>query len=465
MKTILLVFLVQANSAFAVHPASPGEEHQIEQYLQDARRHAAVMEQWRDLEKIKAGRIPPPGFEAELDRRLENDPGPAMDMIRAARDERDKAMTRAIELSLTSTGLVAADAQGNPVMPERPVVDRTLSQAVIDKKDGVTWSDGTTYVWPKLDKALTPAALGRLLHHELKHFMLLTDPGKFAMGTGAMEEAVLKEDLKQLGNFGFNANQLPVVSVDLNRSLRKAQLDKIYDDTIRQNERLRRGFSDFIRGNPRTDSPNIESSIPGVFATYKDLQAIRQHAASITEQVRREDQERRQREENNLRVREVAERRAIEEESPRSAYSPPLAQAQIPPAVAYAAQPAIAVQPFDPWQALNKLAQRGCADPWSVPQWEIDADWTRLRGLAYDPGVADHRGLSDCQRNLFLRLLNMAANGSPERLTRDVFAQTAQAARPQEPPPIYDDPGTAREPGVPAVPTCRFHPWCRDWNP
>ena len=147
---------------------------------------------------------------------------------------------------------------------------------------------------------------------------------------------------------------------------------------------------------------------------------------------------------------------------PMPSPAPPHALTATPPAVAFPAplQPPPVVEAFNPWKTLNDLARRGCADPGSVTQWELDDRWRGLVSIPYNPQAADSMGLSGCQRDLFLRLMRMAADGNPPRLAADIFAQAASAARSPASIPDFEEPSNG-----PAILTCRFHPWCREWRP
>lgn len=129
--------------------------------------------------------------------------------------------------------------------------------------------------------------------------------------------------------------------------------------------------------------------------------------------------------------------------------------------------PAPAQAAFIPLEAFNRLAAKGCTDPWAFSQPELDWHWQRLFGLPFDVTAGPKLGLEGCQYSLFMRLMQMASEKNPEKLTREVFAQAATAARapaysqPFEEP---DEPRTGSRPAAPAVPTCRYHAWCRKWG-
>lgn len=127
------------------------------------------------------------------------------------------------------------------------------------------------------------------------------------------------------------------------------------------------------------------------------------------------------------------------------------------------AVPAQTVRPVEAWTlstALNSLAARGCSDPWSFSQPDLDWRWSGLLGIAYDGGMAARLGLQGCQERLFSVLMEMASQRNPERLTQEIFARTAESAR--NPSPVQTTDEFPDIPGVqsPVIPTCRFHKWC-----
>lgn len=141
------------------------------------------------------------------------------------------------------------------------------------------------------------------------------------------------------------------------------------------------------------------------------------------------------------------------------------------------AQPAVPAGPiapappvqaaFIPLAALNRMAARGCADPWALSQPELDWHWQRLLGTPFDVTAGTKLGLEGCQYSLFMRLMQMASEKNPEKLTREVFAQAATAARAPAYSQPFEEPYEPRpeaRPAAPAVPTCRYHSWCRKWG-
>ncbi|TPW20335.1 MAG: hypothetical protein FD126_1789 [Elusimicrobia bacterium] len=137
------------------------------------------------------------------------------------------------------------------------------------------------------------------------------------------------------------------------------------------------------------------------------------------------------------------------------------------PIPAVAAQLPRSAQAAEPWtteRALNLLASKGCADPWSFSQTDLDRNWAGLLGMAYDGGIPTRLGLQGCQERLFRSLMEMASQRLPATLTQEVFARTAEAAR--NPAPVYIPDDMPEVPGrqAPSVPTCRHHPWCQTWG-
>lgn len=114
--------------------------------------------------------------------------------------------------------------------------------------------------------------------------------------------------------------------------------------------------------------------------------------------------------------------------------------------------------------ALNLLASKGCADPWAHSQADLDRHWARLLGMTLDGGAAARLGLQGCQDRLFRSLMEMASRRLPDRLTQEVFARTAEAARNPAPVSTGDDMPDIPGEQAPTVPTCRHHPWCRTWG-
>lgn len=145
---------------------------------------------------------------------------------------------------------------------------------------------------------------------------------------------------------------------------------------------------------------------------------------------------------------------------------PPVPGVSVQPAI-----PAVPARPATPAQAalshealLNTMAAKGCSDPWAFTQPELDANWSRLAGMKFDAEVLSLLNLQGCQRELFLRLMQMAADRMPERLTAEIFAQAAAVARaPSSTESFYLEDESPRG-GAPVIPTCRYHPWCQKWG-
>lgn len=143
---------------------------------------------------------------------------------------------------------------------------------------------------------------------------------------------------------------------------------------------------------------------------------------------------------------------------------PAAAVVPVSPAPAVAATLPVPAQPaFSPSAALNLMAAKGCADPWAFSQSDLDWYWGRLSGTAFQSEAAGQWGLAGCQYSLFMRLMQMASERSPERLTREIFAQAAAAARGPAEVEMTDVPDDRPSRG-PVVPTCRHHPWCQKWG-
>lgn len=146
--------------------------------------------------------------------------------------------------------------------------------------------------------------------------------------------------------------------------------------------------------------------------------------------------------------------------------APPNPVVAVPPVM-----PAVPAVPATPSQAafsanlaLNQLAAKGCEDPWGFPQSDLDWYWARLSGTSFDGGAADRLGLQGCQYALYMRLMQMASERNPERLTREIFAQAAASARAPADSGMSDALNDPVRGGAPAVPTCRHHPWCQRWG-
>lgn len=140
---------------------------------------------------------------------------------------------------------------------------------------------------------------------------------------------------------------------------------------------------------------------------------------------------------------------------PPSIYRPPP-----PPVIANPARPAVPAQAWSAKSALNAMAAKGCADPWSISQPDIDRDWQRILKDGGDLTIP--AGLQGCQKKLYESLSAMAAQGTPSRLTQEVFARTAEAARNPSPVSTVDEFPDIPGQQWPEIPTCRHHDWCKE---
>lgn len=167
-------------------------------------------------------------------------------------------MNKAIKLAAVAYGLVPVDEKGNMQNPsapilhpqlrdygkvaatwmisfKKPVPERTiLAQGrrtffgfkLIDlvgtvdhderkKFNGVTFPDGTSFIWPDLDR-LTPKDLARLIHHERAHFEIFTTKGYGdRLGGFGQEAEALGRDLENLEMFGYKEPELSRQSPDV----------------------------------------------------------------------------------------------------------------------------------------------------------------------------------------------------------------------------------------------------------
>ncbi|TPW22101.1 MAG: hypothetical protein FD126_20 [Elusimicrobia bacterium] len=139
-------------------------------------------------------------------------------------------------------------------------------------------------------------------------------------------------------------------------------------------------------------------------------------------------------------------------------------QMPIPAVAAQLPRPAQAAELWTKEGALNLLAAKGCADPWSFSQADLDRNWAGLLGMAYDGGMPARLGLQGCQERLSRSLMEMASQRLPATLSQEMFARTAEAARNPAPAYIVDDFPEVPGRQAPTVPTCRHHPWCQSWG-
>ncbi|TPW20636.1 MAG: hypothetical protein FD126_1489, partial [Elusimicrobia bacterium] len=128
------------------------------------------------------------------------------------------------------------------------------------------------------------------------------------------------------------------------------------------------------------------------------------------------------------------------------------------PAVAQPVRPAQPVQAWTSVYALNLLAEKGCSDPWSISQPDLDRHWAHL--LVSDGGRVVPLGLQGCQDRLYRALSEMVAQRNPSRMTQEIFARTAEAARNPNPVQTTDEFPDIPGQQSPVIPTCRYHKWC-----
>lgn len=522
----LLVFLI--GSAWAVKPASPDKFTKIERLIAQAK----VIEDGINLEKIRIikaeGPIPGPDFKDRMDKELKPE-----------RDKRDALMQKAMMTALVAYGLVAEDSAGNPIMPSGTIQDPVLKQYGFEgpvtwkvtyqdpppakrlvapgfgvgrgrkgdltvgvdhdeyrKYDGSTVGDGYTVLWanpidPKTKKLLTPPALARLLHHELKHFEIKTTSRRGGpLGPNREEVEVYKADLAELGNFGFLPAEEKSQQASLTASRDQYQRQVYKDDTSVKFQSFSARVGGFIWGGHDINDAALESSIPGLYISAATLNEIRARAEQLDERIVSGQEERRWESVDDARepVEDVeASGSSNSGESgpggpacataPRGGIPTPCiapSYSRIPVTAAGGSQaiparlpePAVAASlPRDRWADLKNLAVRGCADLGSVTQAEIDGIWPSLRGLPFSESRASEMGLSGCSMNLFQRLLWMAADGNPVRMTVEVFSMAAGASQPIQPSSDFGQEDPSSRPATPTVPTCRHHPWCQEWKP
>ncbi|TPW21993.1 MAG: hypothetical protein FD126_135 [Elusimicrobia bacterium] len=517
-----LLAVLLAGNAWAVHPPSPKNFTDINNLIAKAKNiEDAIVREEARLRRAE-GPIPAPDFEERLKKELEAD-----------RNKRDALMQTAINTALVAYGLVLPDAKGNPAMPSGSVQDPVLKRygfegsvswkvtfqdpppakrlvaeafgigkdrkpALYDgvnheeykKYDGSTVGDGFTVLWvkmvdPKTNKQLTPPALARLLHHELKHFELKTTPRVGGpLGSSREEIAAYEADLAALDSFDFSPAEKQVQRDHLTAVRNEYQRTSYLDDTVFKFQSFSARLGGFIKGGYRGET-NIESSIPGLYISPDTLNRIRARAGELEKQVLAEQE---------AREREAAYASGQPPSSgssgsyspgagcgsysgglvvpciPQPSVSPPGGVVAVSPSaqVAQAAQvpaSAHAAAAIDRLGLLRDLAVRGCTDPGVMTQGDLDAVWPSLLGLSYSADHASRYGLSGCKQNMFLRLLRMAADYNPNRLTVEVFLAAASASVPYVPSQYIEDDRTAPGSRGPSVPTCRYHPWCQDWKP
>lgn len=515
-----LLVLLFSGSAWAVHPAAPADFSVIEVFLAEAKAvdDAIVVEEAR-LRRAE-GPIPGPDFEARLKKELQAD-----------RDRRDTAMQKAINKALVAYGLVSPDKDGNPVMPSGPVQDPVLKRygfegsiswkvtyqdpppaqrlvaegfgfgkgrkkALYDgidheeykKYNASTVGDGFTVLWvkttdPKTNRPLTPPALARLLHHEMKHFELKTTPRVGGpLGSSREEIAAYEADLAALDDFGFLADEKKVQKEHLTAVRDEYQRTSYRDDTTYKFKSFSARLGGFIKGGYSGDI-NIESSIPGLYISPDALNDIRARAGAMEKKLFDEQEDRKRAVAYAAGSPPSSGSRGSLAGGTGCGYSsgglvvPCIPQvtpsrsgvAVAAPSLAPAAQAAQLATPvtaaIDRFGLLRDLAVRGCAEPGAVTQGDLDVVWPSLLGLSYSADQAARYGLSGCRQNMFLRLLKMAGDQDPVRLTVDVYRMTASASVPYIPSDPIEDDRPTRGPRGPSVPTCRYHPWCQDWKP
>jgi hypothetical protein len=105
------------------------------------------------------------------------------------------------------------------------------------------------------------------------------------------------------------------------------------------------------------------------------------------------------------------------------------------------------------------LASKGCADPWALSQPDLDSHWSRL--LSNGGDLTMPPGLQGCQQRLYQSLREMAEQGIPARITQEIFARTAEAARNSSSVNVTDEFPDIPGQQWPEIPTCRHHDWCK----
>lgn len=513
--TAVVISLFLATPALAVHPASPDDKEAIKILIGQAMKQQEILQDWEAASKKKAGQPPPP----DLDQRIAHELASRPDLVTAAK-ERDKIMQRAIERTLVACDIVPVK-EGKAVMPKGPSLNRAmraygytdditwsvsfqkpppeihtfgedrweglhhkkrirdfLTKGDVAEREGVTWADGSSVLWPNIDNSLTPAALARLLHHELNHFKLSTDPKYKNYGFYAREAIVLGRDLKAIDNFGFDKKEMGIWEPYLESQKRQAEGRMGFDDTV---DKLK-SFSERVRlltfGAPPSDAPAIDGSVRGMRVSVTGLEAIRRRADELHASVEQEDEARRGRE---LYEQQEAERAARDaalagsEPDPNPPYGnsgpagPARAVAATPAvAIAMPANPAFAAAPaFDAWRTLKDLAARGCADPASVSDSELSVVWGKIYPMSYVAGAVENSGLGGCPRMLLDVLLGAASDSNYAAMRGETFYALAASARAAAAghQPSYgadDESGRRPAPQPPAIPHCHYHPWCRE---
>lgn len=355
----------------------------------------------------------------------------------------------------------------------------TLSADEIAKYDGNTVGDGVTVIWPDLENPnrnppkLTAPALARLLHHELVHFYIQTTPGDGeSVGQAREEVKALTSDLGILKSLNFSPAELSGIEGFLKDRQRKVQTQILSDDTTRKFNAFSSRLRGLLTGN-RADEAVIESSIPGLYFSPEEMGELRRRADTINERVAAARTSRE----------ESARHDGVASGHPSSGgpygdcapspglpapcgpkVSPPILSAtpgRIGPAPGHAEAiasppPAQALPAFDAWSELSGLAARGCSNPSSVTDEELQRLWPRLERAPAAEAQARKMGLSGCQLALFLKL---ASAKDRTELRAAEFAALAEEARDDAARAIPIDDGHPQD--KPNTPRCRYMgSWC-----
>lgn len=401
--------------------------------------------------------------------------------LRRLQDDRDMKYRRAVDKALVSYGIVDGGSDGRPIMPEFRMVDshggvsprrwlvafgpprerltsspdgeeimwpdedsekRAKRLREIEKKyNAVTTNDGVTLLW---NDVATPAALAALLIHERVHAEMYADKEWMKRTFGERELHAMTSERLALASLGIPRAEL---------ELRTANLDErisVLSDELKKKRIFLPAFAFIERFSGRMSEGHSTAmtTIPELQVERGQLDEIRVRSGKLADDIRRQDAER---------AREAVEQSVPSESRPGF---PTVFVPALPPPAVVATLPRPVERAFSPEISLNSLASNGCADPYALEQEELDWSWSRLLGTRYRPEKADAMGLSGCQRVLFLRLMSMAAAGTPSRLTREDFAAVALEAR--MPPPQFEEiPEPRRGTQPPDRPRCRFMgDWC-----
>lgn len=574
ISAILISWLI--GSAGALSPASELDVKAIAGMIGQAKVHEKIINARRDAELSASGGVPSPEFDRLFEELVQSDAA-----LKTASDERERLMNKAVRLAVVAYGLASVDDAGNPQMPtvptlhpqlreygkssatwsvsfRKPVPDKTVLAegkrtlfgfrladlfGEVDRDErkkfnGVTFPDGTSFIWPDLED-LTPAQLARLIHHEKAHFEIFTTKGLGdRLGESGREAEALRRDLANLGNFGFKEPELSRIAAHLRREQHIASMTAPNEFTVTKWNRLVERITKRIFGGHSSKGDMLDSSIPGFRLPIEEVEELRRGAERLAQNLDRREVEREMmaiasdscESPSSLRYNDAFQARyrrlpqvswtpeassgdpcvqavfgglwAAKAQGLRNAdwhaiadaatangarggggypenptCSPggvqpcpatsgsipavprgsPVVRAELPPR----AQPAAPVSRA--W-ILDLLASRGCGDAWAFSQEELDGYWGRLVGIPGIPDGLPNLDVGDCRARLVRSLAEMAASGSPGRLTQEIFARTAGAA--QTPfinstvDHFPDMPGKQS----PEIPTCRHHDWCREWR-